>query len=390
MKKEEYMGKIFLSLISFCLFLSLVLTSSMVNAALRTYLYVDINARSSAEIGTESDPYRTITDALNRARLLRRRYRWISITIQVQPGFYSEANGETFPLHMESRVDIEGIYDRMGPESFDPDRPIIMGGANYAIPGTSRYVTILGANSASISGFIFYTIDGPDSTSGTSILCDNTSPIIIDNTFKGNGHAGITTIGRAHPRILNNNFERRNNWGITLYGESYPRIESNKFYGRKDEGKGGVDCSDLSYPTISGNTFYDLCTSISTKWESNPTIVNNDITGSEYGIIIRMNSTPMIQENDITSNNYGIYIGGGSGQDPDIGGSGRSQGKNLFNDNDWDIANYTRNEIMARNNRWSSFCCEWIDSGIYDDDENSFYGEVDFSGAWCYVFSWYY
>lgn len=51
------------------------------------------------------------------------------------------------------------------------------------------------------------------------------------------------------------------------------------------------------------------------------------------------------------------------------------------NNIDWDLENLCGNEIMARDNRWSSSpCLDFIDANdIYDDDENAFSGAVDFS-----------
>jgi parallel beta-helix repeat protein len=332
--------------------------------------------------GSSTDPFKTITRALEAASS--------GDKIKVKVGnAYDEANGEVFPLRMKGGVDMEGlrIYAINGSLM-----PVIQGGASYAIPGdTDRYVSILGADDATISGFRFYSTNTPGATygskDGTSILCDGTSPTIEGNEFTGYGHAGIATLGSAHPVIRDNEFQGwaslwSPNWGITLYGESYPVIESNEFTGTN-----GVDCSDRSHPTIDGNTFScqhpgeGSSVGISTKGESNPTIINNDISGNgDYGIIVRMDSTPVIQDNVITNNPTGIFIGGGVNQNPDIGGGGRSHGGNTFNNTNWDIENWTGNTISAKGNGWSNGpCCEIIDErDIFDDDENSAYGAVNF------------
>lgn len=358
-------------LAAFLLLLLIVTLPSVSMAKPRpTIVHVNAWARFSAETGTADNPYLTITDALNRSRILRI-FSENPITIRVNPGVYSAANGESFPLTMVRGVDMEGIRNDLALIS----QPIIVGGASYALVDTTRYVSVLGASNATISGFVFDARQGVDGESGTSILCDSTSPTIENNIFKGSGHAGITAIGSAHPEILENLFSGNNNWGITLYGESYPNIESNEFHG-----KSGLDCSAQSYPTVMGNTFSSLDLGISTKGESNPTIINNDIFDIEtFGIIVRMDSTPVIQDNNFTNNATAIYIGGGVNQNPDIGGGGRSLGGNVFADNDWDIENHIAREIMARDNQWSSFCCEWIDTLIYDDDESEFSGMVDYS-----------
>lgn len=324
--------------------------------------------------GTSSEPFKTITHALDVASS------WDTIRVEVgEP--YDAANGEVFPIEMKRGVDIQGIWI---PVIDGTIKPTISGGASYAIPGTDRFVSVLGADDASISGFTFIAISTSDSPSETSILCNSTSPIIQHNLFTGeDGHAGITTLGTAHPTIRDNYFTGWRSpsfsliWGITAYGESYPRIESNDFVG-----KNGVDCTAQSNPTIDRNTFSCTGTGISTKGWSNATIINNTITGSgNYGIMIRMSSTPMIQDNVITDNPTGIYISAEGDPEPDIGGGGRSHGGNTFNNIDWDLENRCGNEIMARDNRWSSSpCLDFIDaSDIYDDDEDAFSGAVDFS-----------
>lgn len=353
----------------------LVVTISSVQgqAPLGDTWYVDsIDGDDLTGTGTSSEPFKTITHALDVATS------WD--TIRVEVGDYDAANGEVFPIEMKCGVDIQGI-----PRPIIDGRlmPRIRGGASYAIPSATRFVSVLGADDASISGFKFIAISG---SPGTSIMCNSTSPIIQDNLFTGEGgHAGITTLGNAHPTIRDNDFTGWRVpswsliWGITVYGESYPIIESNDF-----SGIGGVDCTDYSHPTIDGNTFSCTGTGISTKGCSNPTIVNNTIAGNEgYGIIIRMSSTPMIQDNVITDYPTGIFVGGASEPppDPDIGGGGRSHGGNNFNNIDWDLENWCGNDIMARDNQWSSSpCLDFIDANdIYDDDENALSGAVDFS-----------
>lgn len=333
------------------------------------YLHVNTFAVGSSETGTSSDPYLTISDALDRASVLRR-FTTRRIIVRVHPGFYDRTRGERFPLSMRSGVDMEGVRNDL---VIIPE-PIIQGGDTHDI-GTDRYVTLIAAENTSISGFTFRAIDGPDGTAGTSILCDNTSPIIENNQFEGDSHSAITVTGQGHPLIRNNEFRGTNNWGITLYGECYPQVVCNAFYG-----KNGVDCSDNSHPVIDGNVFSCQTAGISTKGDSAPTITNNSLMeNGQYGIIVRMNSRPIIQDNDITDNTSGIYIGGGGHQNPDVGGGGASDGGNIFTGNTWDIENHTAYTIMARNNQWSTSCCDFIDNKIYDDNESDYSGEVDYA-----------
>ncbi|MEW6418916.1 MAG: DUF1565 domain-containing protein [Nitrospirota bacterium] len=345
----------------------LVLSSPLVSWGATWY----VNSRDGNDltgIGTSASPFKTITHALEVSS------HGDNIRVEVG-GIYDITNGEIFPIRMKNGVNIQGMWipavdGRLMPE--------ISGGARYDIPDSpiGRFVTILCADDASISGFRLVSINSSIGASdGTSVLCDSTSTIIQENLFTGDGHAGVTTLGNAHPIIRDNDFTGNVVWGITVYGESYPEISNNDF-----SGMNGVDCTDHSHPIIDGNTFSCRSTGISTKGWADATITNNTITeNGSMGIIVRMDSTPIIQDNVITNNPTGIWINEGN-PNPDMGGGGRSNGGNIFNNNNWDIENRTRNNIMARNNQWShSPCCESIDSDdIYDDDEYPMYGAVDF------------
>jgi parallel beta-helix repeat protein len=346
----------------------LVLSSPLVSWGATWY----VNSRDGNDLtgtGTSASPFKTITHALEVSS--------DGDNIRVEVGeIYDITNGEVFPIRIKRGVNIQGMWIPIIDGRLMPE---IRGGARYDIPDSpiGRFVTILCADDASISGFHFVSINSSIGVSdGSSILCDSTSTIIQDNVFDGDGHAGVTTLGNAHPIIRDNDFTGNVVWGITAYGESYPQIESNDF-----SALNGVDCTAYSHPVIDGNTFSCRSTGISTKGWSDATIINNTITeNGSMGIIVRMDSTPMIQDNVITENPTGIWINQGN-PNPDLGGGGRSHGGNTFNNTEWDIENRTSNNIMARNNQWShSPCCESIDSeDIHDDDENPMYGAVDFS-----------
>ena len=110
------------------------------------YLHVDTFAIGSSETGSSSNPFLTISNALDRASVLRRITR-DRIIVRVHPGSYSETRGERFPLRMVTRVDMEGVRNEL---AIIPE-PIIQGGACYDI-GTDRYVALIAAENTSISG----------------------------------------------------------------------------------------------------------------------------------------------------------------------------------------------------------------------------------------------
>jgi len=316
--------------------------------------------------GTDAQPFKTITHALSRASG--------GDTVKVRAASpYDSANGERFPILMKRNVKIIGISTSVIDAR---TRPVIKGGADYAIPSSSRYVSVLGANGALISGFLFQAVNsGSGRDDGTSILCNATSPTIHDNQFtsSGNAHAGITTMGTAHPAIQNNEFGGTSlAWGITAYEESYPQIEGNKFSGRN-----GIDCTASSRPVIRNNLVSTQGAGISTKGSATATIIGNVIRRNrDYGVIVRMDSTPAIQDNLIKDNPVGIFIGEGNPV-PDIGGGGRSLGNNTFENTVWDVENHSNAPISAKNNHWPNNCCEDIDAKIYDNEENLHSGDID-------------
>jgi parallel beta-helix repeat protein len=332
-----------------------------------------VNSRTgndSSGTGSSTNPFKTITHAMDTARS--------GTTIYVEGADpYDAANGEVFPIRMKSGVKLMK-KPTASSGSLVPvtEPPVITGGAHYDIPDSpmGRYVTILGADGATISGFHLRAIDTPGSSDdGTSILCDSTSPTITKNSFSGYGRAGITTLGNAHPTITDNTFTGELAWGITAYGESYPAVTENSF-----SGNGGMDCTDHSHPTVDKNTFSCENTGFSTKGSSDATFTNNVVKGNgESGIVTRQDSNPVIQGNKITQNPVGILTQPGARTNPDIGGGGRSTGGNIFDNYDWNIQHRAPTNISAVDNSWGSACCEEIDKKIYDGKDDALSGMVD-------------
>lgn len=337
-----------------------------------TYYVNSKTGSDSTGTGAETKPLKTITMAVSRARS--------GDTVMVESANkYDAANGEVFPIRLKSgmtltrkKVIASGSMVPVSPN------PVISGGARYDIPDSpeGRYPSIIGADNAVISSLSFSIVNSPGGThDGTAILCDGTSPTIEKCSFSGTAHAGITTLGTAHPKISDNNFAGNLNWGITAYGESYPTISKNTF-----STLNGIDCTASSHPSIENNKISCGSAGISTKGSANPTITGNTVNGNgDYGIIVRMDSTPAIQGNTIKQNPVGIYIATGGATRPDIGGGGRSTGGNTFQDNtQYDIENRNAVDVMATGNTWGTICCEDIDSRIYDKEDDPMYGTVSY------------
>lgn len=326
-----------------------------------------------AGTGSSSHPFETITYALTQCDRPGD-----NIHVEVADP-YDTANGEVFPLQVSRGVTLQGVPVRT---LWGVIRPLIRGGGHFELPDSrGRYVAVVGADEATISGFRFDVVDDPEfENTGTGIMCDSGSPTVEGNTLGGDAHAGVATLGESHPIIRNNRFggNRSGNltWGVTVYGDSEPHIESNTFTTRN-----GVDSTDRARPTIDSNTISTSGVGVSAKGWSTSTIVNNVIRGNElFGILLRMDSTAMIQSNQIMDSPVGVHIAPGpSCPTVDLGGGGRSDGGNTLRNDEWDLENRCRDPVMARNNSWShSPCCEWIDSeDLFDDDEAPAAGAVD-------------
>ena len=331
------------------------------------------NEPGSDETGTgsSSSPWRTITYAVSHSEIRAGDVILVQIALT-----YNEANGEVFPIHMPDNVDLRGVPEPIIDGSILPS---VQGGGPFDEGmDTPRNVTVFAADGSTISNLKLIAEDSPEGSSdGTSIMCQSTSPTIQYNVFIGHGRSNITTIGDAHPAIQENVFRGHTAWGITAYDQSAPTVEHNDFYGT-----GGIDCTFETRPVIHDNTFLCDGIAVSLKGESDATIINNTIEGRTiFGICFRMQSTGLVQDNVIQNCPTGIYIHRSNTIPPDLGGGGRSEGGNTFDNNDWDLENCSPNPVIALHNTWThSPCCEYIDAtSIYDDEDDELEnGAVDF------------
>ena len=369
-------------------------------------LYVDAaHGSDEASAGSSDNPYKTITYALSAATT--------GDIVKVRPGIYDTELGERFPISMKAGVDLEGVMvtrsggaDALivrGPDGGYYAWPVIVGGGVVEVPNgateppAERYVTIIGADDATLSQFVLFVTpnpgiepDEPGETidDGTGVLCNSTSPRIVDNRFRALGgpssvaHEGIWVSGEAQPEIVDNTFFSRHlQWGISTHGDSSARITGNTF-----RSLNGIDVTGRARPHIEDNDFRPFpdiprtTSGIVVRDEAEPHIISNSI--EQYlsnGIyVVGPNATPLIQGNRIENNGSDDSTGGvaiwGASQ-PDLGGGdlGSTGGNSFQGNSNWDLLNFSDNEISASGNTWShSPCCESIDSNdVCDDDEPS-------------------
>lgn len=378
-------GPVYRTGLLFTIFATFLLASQLMAAP--AVLWVDNTDRDSRELGSSSDPYLTITRALDVVRAGQ--------TIRVRVGVYSRAKGERFPLNIPARVTLmggetvvaSGAHARMvrGPDGVMYGWPVIYGGKSIAIDaaGTRRFVTLTVRDHSRLNEFVVYTTDSSATADdGVGVLCREAgTATIITNRFRGTGHAGITILETAAPAIHSNKFEGRALvWGVTAHGSGRPDIYQNRF-----STSGGIDITQTSRARVRGNTITASNLGVRIQNESNPNLYKNSITGHRNeGILMNDSATPMISKNVITNNGTDEFGGGVviyHECNPDLGGGAQGGvGSNIIRNNTpYDVMNRSSMDVYARHNTWDHRLPWQIDRiDVYDDDEEARAGRVYF------------
>jgi len=128
---------------------------------------------------------------------------------------------------------------------------------------------------------------------------------------------------------------------------------------------------------------YNYHSGISVEVKSNPKIFSNIISENDYaGIKCTLGSFPVLTENLITLNSMGIVVL--SSSQPNLGrmqrGNSYNPGKNrIMQNEEYDIYNHSNKEIFAENNLWSSNRVRDVAQNIFDKNDNSKYGSIDYN-----------
>lgn len=269
-------------------------------------IYVDAtNGSDTTGDGSQSAPYRTITYATNKASS--------GSIIQLLPGTYSEASGETFPLQLKAGQILRGDESTLG-EGY-----VIVGGGTYISPTIARQnVTMLAGNDAQIRGVSMRN----EGRRGYALWLESTGPKVYNNSFVGSVHDGIFMTGNATA------------W-----------VEGNRFY---QNGANGISVLGTSTPTIVNNLFQETGFGITIDQKSAPQVKNNRITQNRSGVIVGGNSTPVLRGNLISSNLESGLVAITLAQ-PDLG-TAQDPGNNAFEGNgQFAIQNSTRGLVINAN-----------------------------------------
>lgn len=238
--------------------------------------------------GGERSPFKTITKALQVAQP--------NTVIVLVPGTYSAETGESFPLRLKPGVTIQG-----NPRLYGKDT-VIQGGGPFLSPTfASQNITILGVNQGGLAGV---TVTNPNPR-GYGLWIESASPVILENTFRGNAHDGISMTGSSAPTIRGNVFAENGANGITIYGTARPEIRNNAFV------KTGFG--------------------INIAEEARPLIVGNRILQNEDGVVVQAQAKPVLRGNLIEGNTRDGLVAIAQAQ-PDLGRVD-DPGNNIFNNN---------------------------------------------------------
>jgi len=260
-------------------------------------LYINPTTGSDSATGTQTAPFKTITNALKQAQA--------DTIIQLNPGNYSSTTGEVFPLQVPSRVKI------IGNEANKGTGILIQGSGPYSSPTEAlQNITFLLNNDAELRGI---TVTNPASR-GTGAWLESSNATVANCTFTKCKREGIFATGTANPSILNNACIENDGNGISIARNST-----------------GV---------VQGNICTKAGSGISIDGNATPRVINNQISENRDGIIVSVNAQPILRNNLIEKNtSSGISVTGKAF--PNLGSTIDPGGNTIRNNGQFDLANFT-------------------------------------------------
>ncbi|MEI6443575.1 MAG: S-layer homology domain-containing protein [Nostocales cyanobacterium ELA583] len=281
----------------------------MVNSSLVATLYVNPVTGNDANIGSRTNPLKSITRALKQAKT--------STIIQLATGTYSTASGEVFPLVISPGVLVVGNEANKGQEM------IISGSGEYNSPSFAvQNITLLLEGDASLLGV---TVINP-AAKGTGVWIESSIPTVANSTFKNCTREGIFTTGNAKPGIVDNLFINNKVSGLVIAKNSKGEVLRNVF----ENNALGIAISDFAAPLVA----------------------NNKLSANGTAIALSRDAKPVLRRNLITSNTQGGLLVNGNAL-PDLG-SPQDPADNIFREQGkFDLQNVTDQKIVSVGNQLS-------------------------------------
>jgi len=259
----------------------------------QTTVYVNpATGTDAASAGrTIAAPYRTITYAIQQAKP--------GTVIQLAPGNYTAASGETFPLVLTPGITLRGDEATSG-------QTVVIKGSGQSRSATfgTQNVTIQAAENTTISGI---TVINPQ-TRGTALWIESGNPVVRKNTFRESFREGVFVTGTAAPIVEENIFFGNSASGMTVVRSARGEIRNNLF-------------QKTGYGIAFGDT-------------AAPLVVNNRFTENRVGVTVSESARPVLRSNTFENNvEGGVAIAAFSQGQPDLGIAVESPGNNIFRNN---------------------------------------------------------
>lgn len=245
-------------------------------------VYVDPVIGSDRAIGSESQPLKTITQALKTVQT--------GGVIQLRPGLYSAESEEVFPLQIKPGVTLRGDVQAQG-------RGIqITGGGKFLSPTwAGQSVVLVAGGDARIEGV---SVTNPN-TRGTAVWIEAGSPIIEHNTFMGSDREAIFVSGNAAPKIRSNIIEQNGGNGISFTRDSSGVADSNII---RNSGF-GVSISERATPRLVKNQITQNKDGVVLSGETQPLLRYNTIeNNTRDGIVVTSTAEPTLKQNTFNGN----------------------------------------------------------------------------------------
>ncbi|MEG3996540.1 DUF1565 domain-containing protein [Microcoleus sp. SVA1B1] len=266
-------------------------------------LYVSsIGGSDTGGNGSDRSPFKTLTYALSVAPP--------KTAILLAPGTYSEQTGEQFPLMLRPSVTVQGNPNTRG-------QNIVIKGGGYFISPTSagQNIAILAADGAGLSGV---TVTNTNYR-GYALWIESSSPIVVNNTFSGSTHDGISVVGTGRPTIGGNFFSKNGANGITIFGSSQPEVRDNVFE----------------------NTGFG----VNVAQNASPLLIGNKITRNKDGVVVQADARPVLRNNYIESNQRDGIVAIARAL-PDLGTSAEPGGNVIRNNGQYDVNNAAKGQVI--------------------------------------------
>jgi len=144
----------------------------------------------------------------------------------------------------------------------------------------------------------------------------------------------------------------------------------------------GITIKNSNIQVVNSELRYNYHAGIRAEVKANPEIKNSILSENGYaGLICELGSKPILTENLISLNRIGVVVF--SLSQPNLGnqtpGDNYNPGRNsIFGNEEFNFYNHSNKKVFAENNYWGDEGRSSIAVKVYDNDDNSKYGSVDY------------